>query len=208
MFKPSAWFKIWIYILWNVNFEDNGVKEGSKFLRYDWISWECNVTYNQVAECISWLKQEGMIFIDRRPNGWIIEVAKWWEYQSKNTIPKPNHNRITTESQPNAIIKNTISEEINNMFEIFWKIYIRKISKPKALSIFEKIKDKEKVLEWTQRWCDYWIEEKTDIKYIPHPTTFLNWERYNDETPKWNKKQLSEEDKKKWFEAVMNSFNQ
>ena len=65
------------------------------------------------------------------------------------------------------------------MFEQFWKIYPRRIAKKKAKQIFEKHKDQERIIEGAKRFAV--LNDKTDEKFIPHPTTWLNGERWNDE---------------------------
>ena len=95
--KPSEWLKIWIFILWNVNFSENWTKEGSKFMQYAFIAQECRLTYKQVEKCICWLKKESMINIERRPNGGIIEVYNWCDYQGKIDTPKGNQKGIRRE---------------------------------------------------------------------------------------------------------------
>ena len=67
----------------------------------------------------------------------------------------------------------------NRLFEEFWKIYPRRIAKKKARQIFEKHKDQERIIEGAKRFAV--LNNKTDEKFIPHPTTWLNGERWNDE---------------------------
>jgi hypothetical protein len=67
----------------------------------------------------------------------------------------------------------------NRLFEEFWKIYPRRIAKKKARQIFEKHKDQERIIEGAKRFAA--LNDKTDEKFIPHPTTWLNGERWNDE---------------------------
>ena len=65
-------------------------------------------------------------------------------------------------------------------FESFWKEYPRKIAKDTAykkwISIKPNIDTVLKSLK-NQKKTDQW----SNIKYIPHPTTWLNQKRWNDE---------------------------
>lgn len=88
------------------------------------------------------------------------------------------------------IVQHSITPEIttgseNTMFEEFWKSYPRKISKKMAEKSFNKIKPNQTVFEvimaglekykGTSQW------QKDGGMFIPHPTTWLNQERWKDE---------------------------
>lgn len=55
-----------------------------------------------------------MINIERQPNGWIIEVANWSEYQGEKDTPKANQKLIKDESKANAYNKKERNKEIKN----------------------------------------------------------------------------------------------
>ena len=75
------------------------------------------------------------------------------------------------------------------LFEVFWKAYPRKVSKQAALKAFEKIDVDDALLDKmlaavaAQKESEQWQEER----YIPHASTWLNQERWNDEPPKLKK---------------------
>ncbi len=78
-------------------------------------------------------------------------------------------------------------KEINGgFFDRFWKSYPRKQSKAQAKKIFEKLAPDENMLIIIlkaiedQKNTDDW--KKDNGKYIPHPSTWLNQERWEDET--------------------------
>lgn len=68
-------------------------------------------------------------------------------------------------------------------FDEFWIAYPRKTAKQKARIAFDKAVKKVSIhamfaaLEW-QRQTDQWLEG-----IIPHPATWLNQERWDDERP-------------------------
>jgi hypothetical protein len=72
-------------------------------------------------------------------------------------------------------------------FEQFWKVYPRKIGKQAALRIWQRNKlDGRldailKALDW-QTKSEQWLTEAG--RYIPHPATWLNQGRWDDEPPK------------------------
>lgn len=70
------------------------------------------------------------------------------------------------------------STEIDLMFESFWKIYPRKIGRKDAERAWKKIKDDPNaiivaLIKQKKAW--------QDPKFIPHASTWLNGERWNDE---------------------------
>lgn len=74
-------------------------------------------------------------------------------------------------------------------FDLFWSDYPRKTGKPAALKAFKAKVGKMSTLQMdamckgTNAWRSYWQREKTEMRYIPHPATFLNRENYNDAPP-------------------------
>ena len=70
-------------------------------------------------------------------------------------------------------------------FDEFWEAYPRKTSKAEARKAWNKLKPneelREKMLASIEAWknTDQWREPR----YIPHPSTWLNQERWNDEVP-------------------------
>ena len=64
-------------------------------------------------------------------------------------------------------------------FELFWTLYPRKVSKKKSLSIFKKINLQE--FDSIIKGVRNLINTNTELKYIPHPSTWLNQERWKDE---------------------------
>jgi hypothetical protein len=62
-------------------------------------------------------------------------------------------------------------------FDAFWSKYPRKIKKPDARVRFERLirdqQDYTLLLQALNRFCAYHQQEQTQVKYIPHCTTFL-----------------------------------
>jgi len=75
----------------------------------------------------------------------------------------------------------TISKNINDeYFKEFWKEYPRKIGKFQAKKSFGKFDEKNysKIIYATKVFANE--NEATEEKFIPHPTTWLNQQRYLD----------------------------
>tara|TARA_Y100001963_G_scaffold27424_1_gene37351 strand:+ start:2070 stop:2894 length:825 start_codon:yes stop_codon:yes gene_type:complete len=68
-------------------------------------------------------------------------------------------------------------------FRVWYDIYPKKIAKPKAESSFNAMMKEyslEEIMDGTTRWVQYWENAHTEKRYIPHPATFLNQERFLD----------------------------
>lgn len=78
-------------------------------------------------------------------------------------------------------------EALADRFNAFWAVYPRHVGKQVALKSFEKINPDEvtltamlNALEWQKR-TPQWM--KDGGQYIPHPSTWLNQRRWEDERP-------------------------
>jgi uncharacterized protein YdaU (DUF1376 family) len=92
-------------------------------------------------------------------------------------ITKNNSSSSTSSSIPHS------SDIYTSSFNEFWELYPRKVGKKKAIEAWNKIKQDdgsiERILEAlkeqkeTKQWQNH--------RFIPHPATWLNQERWNDE---------------------------
>lgn len=73
-----------------------------------------------------------------------------------------------------------------DLFETcFWPSYPRKAGKPKALIAWKaatKKTDPDTILAGLDAWLPYWAA-KDEPEFVPHPTTWLNQERWADTPP-------------------------
>ena len=98
------------------------------------------------------------------------------------------------------------------LFESFWKVYPRKVGKEKCRNWFKSHKPKEDLV---QKMIEAVEEQKkskqwSDPQYIPHPYTWLNQGRWEDElTPsKDSTFQSSTKNPIQWEEAKGSSFEE
>ena len=68
-------------------------------------------------------------------------------------------------------------------FNQFWMCYPRKVGKLTAKRSWEKLsaENKQKALEAIEQHRKYWVKKGTEWDYIPHASTWLNQERWEDE---------------------------
>jgi len=99
----------------------------------------------------------------------------------KNTNIK-NTNIKNTKYKENNINNNEDKGEYDDLFEQFWAIYPRRIGKGSARTAFAKAAAKvipETILQIAEQYAGK--SDLPDLQFIPHPTTWLNQERWNDD---------------------------
>lgn len=73
-----------------------------------------------------------------------------------------------------------------DLFDAFWDAYPRKVGKAAAEKAWPKaVKklDAERLVKAAGYWAGLWQHAKTDKQFIPHPATWLNGKRWDDEPP-------------------------
>jgi len=74
-------------------------------------------------------------------------------------------------------------------FERFWNAWPtgRKVGRPKAEKAHTRAvlagHTPAAILDGAERWADHWARDGTEARFIPHPTTWLNEHRWNDNPP-------------------------
>ena len=101
-------------------------------------------------------------------------------YNKYTNVPVP---KITVPYVPIS------TESLGAGFDEFWHLYPRKTDKRRARGLWVKGKlaaEKLRVIEGLEGWLRVWELEKTQSKFIPYPSTFLNarrWEAVPEPTP-------------------------
>jgi hypothetical protein len=69
------------------------------------------------------------------------------------------------------------------MFNEFWSMYPRKVSKRVAEKAWSKLtlQEQSDALEALPTHIQYWKLKNTETEYIPHPATWINQGRWDDE---------------------------
>lgn len=75
---------------------------------------------------------------------------------------------------------------VDALFEAFWRLYPRHEGKPAARRAFGRVvklnTDLHEVGAGLRVWIAYWTE-RNEPQFIPHPSTWLNQQRWNDAPP-------------------------
>ena len=101
--------------------------------------------------------------------------------------PKLDNPRVENQPQSNTKQSNTkesiTKEDSSCLFEAFWKAYPRKEKKQDAKKAFMKLKPSEDLFKTIMAGLENHKKSKQwmDKQFIPHPTTWLNGKRWEDE---------------------------
>jgi len=110
--KPSEYFKVWIYLLLNVDHQN-----GIGFFSWGVIENECHITQNQLRKCFNFMEQEQMITRKKLPRGVEITILNWDKYQHTQSETSQKH--ISKNTTKNTTEHTTeTANEINNNAEI------------------------------------------------------------------------------------------
>lgn len=102
-------------------------------------------------------------------------------YRQKCQDPTDKNVRDSTTSTSTTRISNTVNKDISALFNEFWEIYPNKKNKKRAQTTYNNNINKETheiILKDIKQRIE--TKEWKDVRYIPHPTTYLNGERWND----------------------------
>lgn len=104
---------------------------------------------------------------------------------------KPKTNQNKTKEKPNVNVNDNVNDNVNvnenisAWFETFWREYPRKVNKKKSKEKFMKIcKDEEtynQIMRGLRNQKNTYDWKKNNGQFVPHPTTWLNGERWKDE---------------------------
>ena len=123
-------------------------------------------------------------FTDKQPH---LQPSK----EGKPRIPEPTPDQLRSNSHRSKVKQSKVKQskvktkDSGVGFDEFWKIYPRKVAKPNALEAWLRINPSNELCKRiyakvaTFKVSEQWI--KDDGKYIPHPATWLNQERWADE---------------------------
>ena len=84
------------------------------------------------------------------------------------------------------------------MFDEFWSLYPRKIAKATARKAWQRLTAEQQLMaaKAIDTHCQYWSAKETELEFIPHPATWINQERWEDELVIEPKKQ---KESKEWM---------
>lgn len=145
-----------------------------------------NSTVQNVSRCLKKLLEDGLII--KKEN--VINGVKFCEYKAvvPELLPVTKCSGGSNKTFPNNIEYNTSNIysakfDKNDAFKRFWSVYPRHTNKKKAFDVFVKKCTDETVLQkMLSAVVDYKeTEQWQNERFIPHASTWLNGERWEDE---------------------------
>ena len=190
VFKDSDHLTLWIYLLLTATHRDREtyfnnerftLNPGQLITGIIKLEREIKVNKSKIQRILKLFENEKQIEQQTTNKCRLITILGWQKYQIVETCEKQNDKQVKSKWKLNNNNKNNKNIYIYQKFEEFWSIYPRKVGKKKAIAAFSKIKnlDMDKIKKSIVRYknTDQW---KT-LRYVPHPATWLNQERWEDE---------------------------
>lgn len=150
-----------------------------------------DVTEKQVRSAIAKLEKWGFLGKQTGKQGTIVTICNYSRFQDdSDSMGKPMGKIRANDGQLLRIIKKEKNKDIDQKqdqidinFERFWKAYPKRVGRGKVEKIFRKINPDEKLM---MKILTAIAEQKNssqwqDKKYVPHPSTWLNQKRWEDE---------------------------
>lgn len=125
-----------------------------------------------------------------------IETNDNKDYQNETNDNKTeqNESNSTTKTKTETKTENkNQNQKTNDGFDRFWTVYPRHVSKQAAKKAFDKLNPDEELLQTMisavekQRESEQW--KKDSGQFIPHPATWINGRRWEDEVQQYKPQQ-------------------
>ena len=181
--KSSDHFAIWMYLLLNAAHKKYDTLIGSERVTLNpgqlvtgrkKIAKDLKINESKVQRILKLF--ENCQQIEQQMNNLcrVISILKWDDYQQSNI--QLNNERTLYNNTKN--INNIYIDQFNE----FWNLYDKKVSKPKAITAYNKALkkvDHKTIMDALKKQKKLWVGK--DKVYIKHPTTWLNQECWEDE---------------------------
>ena len=154
------------------------------------LATEIGASEQQVRTALALLVGLEIITIRPTKRFSLITIVKYEDYQ---TISSEATNRVTTQQPPdNHLIttkqeeENKRTKEVRDQFDLFWVKYPRRVGKAKALVAWNNMTSKERsgALGAIDSHIALWEKEERKTPFIPHPTSWLHAQSWDDEIEK------------------------
>lgn len=173
----------------------NGCFSGDPVVINGQVFTRLNKSIQTIQDYLNDLQQNGLIMLYSANGDEFLFVPDFVEKQpqlradreGKSRIPIPTPDQLQSNSRPTPAQVKLSKDKlmVKNGFEIFYKEYPRKVGKRKSKETFNKINPNQQLLDKMLKSIEHvkksddW--QKENGKYIPHPATWLNQERWEDE---------------------------
>lgn len=196
-----GWFEEVLFYRLIVNCDDFGRFDGrTAVIKNRLFPLKDNLTLKNVEMAINKLARVGLITPYEHGGKPFLFLPTWNEHQcvraKKSRFPEPESICMQTKSDESECSRNPIQSNPNPNpnpnpnarkareadFDRFWSAYPRKEGKQKAISAFEKVTvSVQTLLDAIERQKKSAQWNKDSGQFIPHPATWLNGKRWEDQ---------------------------
>jgi len=159
------------------------------------LSEDTLIPIRTVARAIYWLEEHQFIRVVRRPNkpNFYVITSMEEDMTDKNGYAKMASEEVSniTKLDTSKIAKSNTTSHANMahpnnspFFQAFWQAYPRRIGKGAARTAFAKalkLSPADDIIQGAIAYAAHCEEMGTEKQYIPHPSTWLNAERWEDD---------------------------
>jgi DNA-binding transcriptional MocR family regulator len=154
------------------------------------LSEECSMGLSTLKNHINALEEAGYVetvnvYKDniQRPNQYLLKFSSSQNLATPPSVSgyPPSQNLAT---EPEFKNRKEPVEQGNPLFVSFWKLYPKKTNKEFAKRVFAKLRVDQELSDKILRSLSIQIRtvwKDKDAQYIPHPSTWLNGKRWEDE---------------------------
>jgi hypothetical protein len=205
-YEDTNVFRLFTHLLFTANWEDKKwlnilIKRGQLVTSLEGLSGQTGLTVKQIRTALDKLKMTNEITTKTTNRYTLVTIEKYSDYQDVPTEKgkqdnqqkdKQKTNKGQTDGKQRATTKEYKEYKERkeyiycSNFESFYQLYPKKVSKEKTKLWFIKNKPNDQLFEKIIQSLKNNIEnnmqwKKDNGQYIPHPTTWLNQKRWEDE---------------------------
>jgi len=191
VWKKPEFLKAWIDLIMLMYYENtkvviNGyvheIKRGERDLSYRYLAKRWGWSHGKIKRFLSLMQKDEMICLKNGTGQTVVSVCNYETYQVAENKTERKRNASGTEAERSKEVKEVKEDIIDVQFDEFWQLYPKKVGKKPAhnkYNIALKKTGHENIINSLKTHLKSW--NGTAAEYIPHATTWLNQERWNDE---------------------------
>jgi predicted transcriptional regulator len=156
------------------NYKGKVVQVGETLTGLDKLSYETNLSVQQIRTSLNKLKSTNEITINSTSQGTVIKVVNYEKYQVATSEPtdeqQTNNKRSTTNKND--------KKEKKILFDKFWVMYGKSSDKKKCMDKFILLSDSE--IDLIFETLPIYLLKTPDVQYRKNPLTYINGKCWND----------------------------
>jgi predicted transcriptional regulator len=156
------------------NYKGKVVQVGETLTGLDKLSYETNLSVQQIRTSLNKLKSTNEITINSTSQGTVIKVVNYEKYQVATSEPTDEQQTTNKRSTTNKNDK----KEKKILFDKFWVLYGKSADKKKCMDKFILLSDSE--IDLIFETLPIYLLKTPDVQYRKNPLTYINGKCWND----------------------------